>query len=163
MVTALSVKDRINALLRYCAGVDIDSGDSDGSIGFDITRLAEVELLSTNQNKLSVRYSFRVTARLCNRGRNLHGGAASTLFDTLTSLVLLTLGDMPQWDTLGVSRNLSVTFLRPIPIGTKVFLDCDVIAAGKRLANLSGTMKDDDGKIYATCTHDKVGVGGSNL
>lgn len=157
MDSSTRVEERIRALLRSSAGGG--DGNGDGYTGFDLTELAEVRLLSANHQNRDLQFSFVGTAGLCNRSRNLHGGAASTLFDTLTSLVLLTLKDVPQWDTLGVTRNLSLTFIRPIPIGTKLFLNCNMVAAGRRLANLTGTMSGPDGKFYVTCTHDKVAVG----
>lgn len=131
--------------------------------GFGTTGLEGLELLSISQEKQSVQYAFTVEPVLCNKLGNLHGGAASTLFDTLTTTALLTIAEPGYWDTLGVSRTLTITFLRPLPLGTKVFLDCEVVAAGKNLANIKGTMRKADGKVCVTCIHDKVALAGPKL
>lgn len=126
--------------------------------GFGTTCIQCVELISASQSTQSIRYALTVLPHLCNIAGSLHGGAAATLFDTLTSSALITIAKPGYWDTLAVSRTLTVTFLRPISLGTKVFLDCEVVAAGKRMAHLRGTMKTADGKVCATCTHDSTAV-----
>lgn len=150
---SLAIEDRLQALL------DILVHDTDHE-SFDTIKLGQVDLklLSASQEKQSVRYAFNVTPSLCNRAGNLHGGAATSLFDTLTTTALLTVAKEGYWDSLGVSRTLTVTFLRPLPMGTKVFLDCKVLAAGKKMANLKGTMRTADGKICVICIHDKAAV-----
>lgn len=150
------IEERLQELLN-------DLADGSGSTGFDVTRLAEVELLSASEERQSIGYAFRVHPSLCNRSGTLHGGAASTLFDTLTSTALLTLGRLGKWETLGVSRTLSVTFMRPMSMNTKVFLECEVVAAGKKMANLRGTMRSPEGKICAMCIHDKAAIEGPKL
>lgn len=61
------------------------------------------------------------------------------------------------WYYLGVSRNINTTYLRPIPVGTEIFIECEVVAIGKRLASLSGKMRRAvDGALLATCEHGKV-------
>lgn len=95
---------------------------------------------------------------LCNRDGTLHGGPACTLFETLTTSALLTIAKAGYWDTLGVSRTLTFNFLRPIPRSIQVSVDCEVVAAGKNMANLRGTMRTADGKVCITCIHDKAAV-----
>jgi len=113
--------------------------------GFGTIGIEGLELLSVSQETQSVRYAFTVVPLLCNKAGNLHGGAATTIFDTLTTSALLTIAKPGHWDTLGVSRALTVISLRTLPLGTKVFLGCEVVAAGKNMANLKGTMKTTDG------------------
>jgi acyl-coenzyme A thioesterase 13 len=148
---SLNLEERVKMLLF---GLVNDPNNT----GFDNIGSEVVELLSVSQNTQSIHYVLTVSPKLCNRGGNLHGGAAAALFDILTSIALLTVAKPGYWDMLGVSRTLTVTFLRPLPLGTKVFVDCEVVAAGKNLANLRGTMKTADGKVCITCTHDKVAV-----
>lgn len=124
--------------------------------GFDTIGLGVFELLSVSQDTQSVRHAFTVLPKLCNRGGSLHGGAASTIFDILTTTALLTVAKPGYWDMLGVSRTLTITFLRPLPLGTKVFVNCEVVAVGKNMANIKGTMKTADGKVCVTCIHDKA-------
>ncbi len=151
MDPSLSLEERIRALLLYLVG-DPQSMDF-GTLG-----AGGVELLSASQDSQSVRYMFTVVPKLCNTGGFLHGGAASTLLDTLTSTALLTIAKPGYWDMLGVSRTLTVTFLRPLPLGTEVLVDCEVVAVGKSMASLKGTMKTADGKVCITCIHDKATV-----
>jgi acyl-coenzyme A thioesterase 13 len=131
--------------------------------GFARIGLEDVEVLSASQETRSVRYAFTVEPSLCNVAGNLHGGAATTLFDNFTTLALLTIARPGYWDGLGVSRTLMVTFLRPLPLGTRVFLDCEVVAAGKGLAHLQGTMRTADGKVCITCIHDRAAVANPKL
>lgn len=57
----------------------------------------------------------------------------------------------------GVSRNLSLTYLKPVPVGEKVLVECEIVSAGKKLCHLKGRMKRaSDGVVLATCEHDKV-------
>lgn len=92
---------------------------------------------------------------------NLHGGCTASIFDHVTSLVLHLISKPGFWMSLGVSRTLNVTYLRPIPVGTTVDIDCEIVHAGKRMCALKGTMRsvDDAGKIgpvLAVCEHGKV-------
>ena len=156
MDPSLSLEERMRALLLYLV-------EDPQSMDFCTTGSGGVELLSANQDTKSVYYMFTVVPKLCNKTGFLHGGAASTLLDTLTSTALLTIAKPGYWETLGVSRTLTVTFLRPLPQGTKVFVDCEVVAVGKSMANLKGTMRNADGKICITCIHDKATVAGPKL
>lgn len=148
---SLPIMERLQALLAWLVQ------DTDHE-GWDTIKLGQVDLklLSASLETQSVRYVFNIAPSLCNRVGNLHGGAASSLFDTLTTSALLTIARPGYWDTLGVSRTLMVTFLRPLPMGTEVILDCEVVAAGKKMANLKGIMRTADGKACVTCVHDKA-------
>lgn len=105
----------------------------------------------------------------CNAFGNLHGGATATLFDFCTTLALLPLsrpadGAHPSfWLFLGVSRTLSVTYLRPAPEGEAVTIACTVLAIGRRTAAIRGEMRRKaDGMLLATCEHDKVNTDPDN-
>jgi acyl-coenzyme A thioesterase 13 len=59
----------------------------------------------------------------------------------------------------GVTRTLNVSYLRPVPIGTKVRLHSRVISVGKQMAMIRGDMKSPDGNTtYCTVEHHKVNV-----
>ena len=49
-----------------------------------------------------------------------------------------------------------MSYLRPVPIGTTVRIECEVVAAGKSTANIWGAIKTLDGKTCVTCVHDKA-------
>jgi acyl-coenzyme A thioesterase PaaI-like protein len=63
------------------------------------------------------------------------------------------------WAFAGVTRTLSVTYLRPIPVGEEILIESEVVHAGKRLCTIKGTMRRKrDGAIMATCEHGKVSI-----
>lgn len=63
---------------------------------------------------------------------------------------------MEGWQTLGVSRGLSVTYLRPPVEGEACLIEAEVIQIGRRLAVVRGVMKREaDGVLLATCEHQK--------
>jgi acyl-coenzyme A thioesterase 13 len=148
---SLSVPGRINA---YYASVTADSSYS----GFDVHPLSLCTISSISPTTSTVTWSFTVPPSLCNKDGNLHGGAASTIFDNLSSTALFTIGRPGYWDNLGVTRFLAVSYFRPIPVGTKVMLECEVVSAGRRMAQVRGTMRC-DGKVCASCLHEKVQAG----
>jgi acyl-coenzyme A thioesterase 13 len=61
-----------------------------------------------------------------NNSQNLHGGAQATIFDILTSLTLSTIAKPGFWLFGGVSRTLSVTYLRPAPSDEPIIVECEV-------------------------------------
>ncbi|PSK34445.1 hypothetical protein C1H76_9443 [Elsinoe australis] len=92
-----------------------------------------------------------------NNSANLHGGAQATIYDICTSIVLSLIARPGFWMLGGVSRVLSVTYIRPAPVGETLILECEIVHAGKRLAVTKGTMKrKSDGAIVSTCEHNKV-------
>ncbi|KFA55544.1 hypothetical protein S40293_02012 [Stachybotrys chartarum IBT 40293] len=105
----------------------------------------------------SVTFAYTVQADHCNRMANLHGGCTATVFDALTSLALCLVNRPGFWSYLGVTRNLNVAYLRPVPLGANVLVECRVLHVGRRLVTLTGVMRArDDGSVLATCHHDKV-------
>ncbi|KAF4592476.1 Acyl-coenzyme A thioesterase 13 [Ophiocordyceps camponoti-floridani] len=106
-----------------------------------------------------VTFSYTVQPDHCNRMRNLHGGAAATLYDYCTTLVLVSVSRPGFWNYLGVSRSLNVTYLRPAPCDEEVLIECHLLQVGKRLATLTGTMRrKSDGEILSTCEHGKANI-----
>jgi len=64
-----------------------------------------------------------------------------------------------QWAFSGVSRTLTVTYIRPVPEGERVLVESEVVHAGKRLCSIKGVMKRErDGAVMATCEHGKVSI-----
>ncbi len=137
--------------------------DDSEDTGLASSTLQGVECMCVCQETRSAQFAFAVKPSFCNKVGNLHGGIATTLLDNLTTLVLLTIAKPGYWDTFGVSRTLTTTFLRPLPVGSKVLVDCEVVAAGKRLVNIKAAMKTADGKICVTCIHDKAAAERSKL
>lgn len=101
-------------------------------------------------------FAFTVKQEHSNRLGNLHGGCTATLFDFCTSIALVLIMRPGHWQAFGVSRNLNCTYIRPIPIGTDVLIECEVVNAGKKMALLRGLIRrKSDGAVMATCEHGK--------
>lgn len=113
-------------------------------------------------------FAFKVERFYCNASGNLHGGAQAFMFDMCTSLVVQAIArqpgsgiksDLDSWMNGGVSRTLSVNYLRPAPEGEDVLMECEVVQMGKKLALLRGVLKRErDGAIISTCDHNKAAV-----
>ncbi|KAK1252851.1 hypothetical protein MKX08_004038 [Trichoderma sp. CBMAI-0020] len=107
----------------------------------------------------SVTFSFIVQDEHTNGMGNLHGGAAATLLDFLTSTVLSLVSKPGFWQMMGVSRTLNTTYMRPIPAGMEVLIHCEILQVGKRLCALRGTIRrKSDGELLCICDHNKANV-----
>lgn len=94
---------------------------------------------------------------MCNNNDDLHGGCATTYIDGLTTVLLATISQPGFYSQFGVSRNLSITFFRPIRRGTDVRLVCTVVNAGKKLAALRAELyRADTGELCVMGENDKV-------
>jgi acyl-coenzyme A thioesterase 13 len=94
---------------------------------------------------------------------SLHGGAVALIFDICTSTALTACAKEGFWDTGHVSRDLNCRYLRPVPAGQKIWIESEVVHLGKRLASLTGRIKNEDGKVCYICDHQKAAVGASAL
>ena len=150
----LSPKERINAIL------DIGEPDDKRLTSQFIEngcRLKKIEVFSPTSAKAT--FTFKVERFYSNGSGNLHGGAQSTIYDLCTSLTLMAIGKRDFWINGGVSRVLTVTYLRPAPEGTELELEAEVVAAGKSLAMLRGVLRRaNDGAPISTCEHNKAAV-----
>lgn len=150
---SLSIPDRISAYFRAVT-------TSDEYHGFETFPLQQVQFLSYSEQSQQTVYSLAVPTALCNKDSNLHGGAASTLLDNLSSTALFTISKAGFWDNLGVSRSLHVIFHRPIPAGSKIRVVCSVAGAGRRMATVKAEMIMDEGEaagsLCTSCVHEKV-------
>ena len=146
---SLSVEDRIKNLHE-------ELSNTPGYNGYDTLGLRQCKFISASSEMQSSTWSLNVTPELCNKSGNLHGGAAATILDSLTSTALLTIAKPGFLDAGHVSRNLNTTYLRPLPAGTKAIVECGVVAAGKNTAMVKGVIKTLDGKVAVFCAHDKA-------
>jgi acyl-coenzyme A thioesterase 13 len=125
--------------------------------GFDTYSLlhcAPVKLLEAKPN--FTKWSLTIGEKLCNKSGNLHGGAAATILDNLTSTALVTIAREGFLDGGHVSRTITMTYLRPLPMGSKVTVENEVFAAGRNTANIVGKIFNEEGKLCVTCVHDKA-------
>jgi uncharacterized protein (TIGR00369 family) len=158
-LASMSPEERINAILS------LGEPDSEGKritsqFLEDPTsgcKLKSFERLTETTARAT--YTFKVTRFYCNGSGNLHGGAQATMYDLCTSLTLQAIGRPGFWINGGVSRVLTVNYLRPAPEGTELELETEVTAVGKTLAMLRAVLKiAKDGKIVSTCEHNKAAV-----
>ncbi|KAF5694593.1 hypothetical protein FDENT_1027 [Fusarium denticulatum] len=122
------------------------------------TLIPHLQLVSTNAEgpHPSCVFSYTVQPDNCNRLQNLHGGCAATLFDWCTTLPLALVNKPGFWQHMGVSRTLNVTYMRPVPVGTEVLIECSITQVGKKLASLHGSMRRrSDNLLLATAEHGK--------
>lgn len=110
-----------------------------------------------------IEYSVTITPAMCNKGNSLHGGCASTLLDNLTSSTFVTRAGDVYVDTGSVTRTLTITFHRPVPVGTKVRIICEVVNIGRNFAHCKGQIELPDGKVAITCVHDRAMVNRAKL
>ena len=144
-----SPKERIQTTLDYFRN------DPDYH-GFDSEGLKGVECVAANAEKQTAEFILTVTPHLCNKNDILHGGAACMLLDMLTTSIMSMLQRPGYLDSGHVSRALSLTYLRPAPLGAKVKVECHANSISKRMANLTGVIKTMDGKKCVVCIHDRV-------
>jgi len=147
--SALPLKDRVLALQNSLLN------DPD-FFGFDTYALkhCDPKLLDATPN--FTKWSLVISSELCNKSGNLHGGAAATLLDYLTSTALVTIAKEGFMDGGHVSRTITMSYLRPVPLGAKVTVECEVHAAGRNTANILGKVYNEAGKLCVTCVHDKA-------
>lgn len=110
----------------------------------------------TGRRTARITWSFPVEPWMCNAAGNIHGGAVASIFDNLTSFSIAAVSEPGFWETGGVSRTLSCTYLRPAPRGATMTLVVEVVHAGRTLMTLAGRMLDPEGRVTATCEHLKV-------
>ncbi|KAK5055379.1 hypothetical protein LTR84_013129 [Exophiala bonariae] len=122
--------------------------------GFDTLALeGGLTLLEAEPNRTV--WEMPVTPRLCNKSGNLHGGAAATIMDNLTSTALVTISKPGFLDAGHVSRTINMTYLRPVPKGSTARIECHVQAAGRNTANIVGKLYVNE-KLAVICVHDKA-------
>lgn len=81
-------------------------------------------------------FELTVSPPLCNPMGNMHGGAVATLADMTTTMATAPLAQKDFWEFGGVSRTLSVTYLKPVKLGGVARVECQVRSIGRRLCKL---------------------------
>ncbi|XP_074602237.1 acyl-coenzyme A thioesterase 13-like [Brevipalpus obovatus] len=119
-------------------------------------RLADkVNIVSAGQGDLTA--EIKVEENHVNHFKMMHGGIVTTLADILSSAAFLTL-HIKENDVFAGPKNVSVkldmTFLKPIPLGSVLIINCSTVNQGKTLALAQVDFKDKvTGKILAKCNH----------
>jgi acyl-coenzyme A thioesterase 13 len=81
----------------------------------------------------TVKFEMAVTPALGSRMGNMHGGAIALVYDMCTTMCAAPLARKDFWWFGGVSRTLSVTYLRPVKVGMRIVVECEVLQIGSRL------------------------------
>ncbi|CAI7676850.1 unnamed protein product [Penicillium pancosmium] len=104
-----------------------------------------------------VSFLLKITPALSNYMGNLHGGCAATLIDVLSTTILLGVSEPGKFSLGGVSRNLKLTYLRPVPEGIEARIVCEIIHVGKRLALLRAEIqRAETGDVCVVGEHEKA-------
>ncbi|KAL3488688.1 HotDog domain-containing protein [Aspergillus germanicus] len=130
--------------------------------GWDIdTKALRLTFESATQSPPQVNYLLTIAPKHCNMLGNLHGGCAATLFDVLSSMILIGVSKPGLFAYGGVSRHLDVTYIRPVPVGTTVRLTSRVVHVGRRLALMrSEIVRLEDGGVCMVSDHEKANTDG---
>lgn len=120
-------------------------------------------------------FEIKVTPQVVNPHGTMHGGYQTTIFDVLSSFIYMSLDRF--WDDydekvkptkalwtifdkastgFGVSRNLSATYIKAIPLGEKATLVIELLQESKTFVVYSGKMYNSQGQLCTILSHDKV-------
>ncbi|KAL7937962.1 HotDog domain-containing protein [Trichoderma chlorosporum] len=147
---------KVEAWLNHFCQQDGDEGERWMS---SIMPKLKVVSASSSRPHPSVTFSFTVEQKHTNGLSNMHGGCSASLLDLCTSMVLVLVSKPGFWQTMGVSRTLNTTYMRPVPVGMEVLMECEILQVGKKLCALRGTMKrKSDGELLCICEHNKVNI-----
>ncbi|KAK4448093.1 putative thioesterase superfamily member [Podospora aff. communis PSN243] len=125
--------------------------------------MPHLSLLSTSLTPTpKITFLYTVQQEHTNGINTLHGGCIATLFDYCTSVVICLVAKPGFWEFVGVSRTLNTTYLRPAEVGAEVEIECELVAIGRQLCQLRGTMRrrGNGGEVFATCEHGKFNMDG---
>lgn len=144
--------------------------DQEGRFGGEfLQNLRVASVTYDDHNKAVVTFSVHTEPWMRNAHGNVHGGCIATMVDMLTSLSVCAdkkfwpSPDTEPYEALGayskepaVSRNLSCQYLKAVPIGIDVKVECHVQSYTKRYSYITCRLIDDTGKLFVTASHDRV-------
>ncbi|CAK4034684.1 hypothetical protein CBER1_05128 [Lecanosticta acicola] len=134
-----------------------EAGGNFASAWLETLEIIEAERTSKSTSRIV--YRFPVLQQYLNPTQTLHGGAVATIFDIATSWLLYLVCEPGFWTSMGTTRTLNCTYLRPAMEDEGLRLECEIIHCGKRMALLKGTLlRESDRAVIATCEHNKFNV-----
>ncbi|USW58273.1 Putative Thioesterase domain, HotDog domain superfamily, acyl-coenzyme A thioesterase 13 [Septoria linicola] len=161
----VSIKDPVERIQAYIDGYRLDPHYA----GWDVLLMRHTKVISARKTnavntgaEAFVVFEIEVLPEMCSSMGNGHGGFIATLVDNTTTMAAAPLSEEGFWDFGGLSRSLSITYLRPIPQGITIVSENMVRSVGKRLTAIQCIMKDKaTGKILALAEHNKAALDAS--
>lgn len=106
-----------------------------------------------NSDKFTIVWPLTFSEQLGNVHGTLHGGIAAYLVDSITSIHLF----LQDGRRSHVSVNLSLNYMRPVPLGCEVAVKTKVASVGGKLAFLEAEFwSADRSTLYLTASHTKM-------
>lgn len=135
------------------------------------TRFMSVEHADLNSKEPSVTFKLKTDISMANPSKvAVHGGCVMTILDNATGWAMFA---WPQfWEeatevkhgfkqmmkNVGPSRNLNCTFVRPVPVGEDIFIECKIRSNSKRYCFVTMEMRDSKGTLLTIGTHELAKV-----
>lgn len=94
-------------------------------------------------------FEVKADARHLNPLGGIHGGFAATVLDSVTGCVVHT---MLEAGVGYATVDLNVKMLKPVPINTELIAEGLIIKVSASLGVSEGTLKDENGNLYAHST-----------
>lgn len=89
--------------------------------------------LDSKSQEATTIFELDVVPGLCSPMERMHGGAMALLVDMATTMAAAPISSEGWWEFGGVSRTLSVTYLRPTMMNTTIVVECVVRGIGANL------------------------------
>lgn len=104
-------------------------------------------------------FEMKATPEFSSRMGNMHGGAIALIYDMCTTMTAAPLAREDFWWFGGVSRSLSITFLRPVRQNMEILIECEILQQGSRLSTIRGQMRDKStGSLLSVAEHNKASI-----
>lgn len=113
--------------------------------------------LDENEKTGTAQYSLVVPDRYCNYTGYVHGGATATMLDGLQMCTQSLIMSQEHWQHGGVTRNLQVTYFKPLKKGQSVIVNSQILQSSKTISTLRCELRDaHNNDLLASCTTDLV-------
>lgn len=166
MTTTVSVKDHVRAFRQWFQ----DRVLQDGSFALDIHHLGDeiVDCYQEHSGSPAIIYKIKILDTMRSHYDNSHAGALTTLVDWLTHVAGAadpkfwptdresTVADFKRVrDQLGLSRRLSLQYIKEVPLNIDVFVKCVMLENSKSRQYFTVEIYDKS-NLYVRATHDKI-------
>ncbi|KIX09205.1 uncharacterized protein Z518_00284 [Rhinocladiella mackenziei CBS 650.93] len=130
--------------------------------GFDEVFMREhISVVSATRSadKAAAVFEMKAAPVFTNRMGNMHGGAVAMIHDMCTTMTAAPLAKKEFWWFGGVSRTLSITYLRPVRKDMELSIECEVLQQGMRLSTIRSQMRNKKtGALLSVAEHNKASI-----